>query len=438
MLDKSLKEELTSKRFEGEFIIPSYGKLCLSNVPATIASFFGLKTRKPILPQRYISSNIATDDIQNIVLMVLDGFGYNAWLSRISDGGFFQTLTEGGLVFPITTVFPSTTPAALTTLSTGLTPQEHGLPEYHVYLKELDMIIATLPFSPMGDPGQDTLLRRADPADPGILFSGDTIYNSLRRSKVDSISLLRDVLSNSAYTHVSLKGSEVIPYHSLAEYAVMLRKKLRRLENKTLVYAYWDSMDWIGHKYGPNTDEWEAEISAFSDVLKREFLEKVDKETASKTLLIVTSDHGQINVSPSETVYLNDYQEVVSAFQTSEQGKAILPSWSPRDMVLHLREDKIEDAQSTLSEMLNGKAVVLKTKEAISMGLFGLNRPSTRFTERAGDILILPRRKNMVWYEHTKGRKFDLLGMHGGLSEDEMLIPFAISKLSDLSSVPRV
>jgi hypothetical protein len=134
-------------------------------------------------------------------------------------------------------------------------------------------------------------------------------------------------------------------------------------------------------------------------------------------------------------VYLNRYPRIVSSFKRSRRGRAILPSWSPRDAVLYLKEDMIDLVQSALSEALEQKALVLKIDEAIKMGLFGINKPGRRFLDRAGDLLILPRKKNLIWYEHTKGKLFDLLGVHGGLTKSEVLIPFAVSKLSDLASV---
>jgi hypothetical protein len=66
------------------------------------------------------------------------------------------------------------------------------------------------------------------------------------------------------------------------------------------------------------------------------------------------------------------------------------------------------------------------------MGLFGKGKPKKEFYERVGNLLILPYKNHTIWYEHIKGKKFDLLGHHGGLSEDEMLVPFAIAKLSNL------
>jgi len=61
-----------------------------------------------------------------------------------------------------------------------------------------------------------------------------------------------------------------------------------------------------------------------------------------------------------------------------------------------------------------------------------IGKPKKEFFDRIGDILILPYKHNTIWYEHIKGKKLEFLGHHGGLSEEEMLIPFAIAKLSDL------
>jgi hypothetical protein len=85
-----------------------------------------------------------------------------------------------------------------------------------------------------------------------------------------------------------------------------------------------------------------------------------------------------------------------------------------------------------LSKRLRNKATVLSIDEALKQGLFGLGKPHQQFRNRVGDLLILPHRDSLIWYEHLKGRKFDLRGMHGGLTADEMLIPLAVARLSAL------
>jgi hypothetical protein len=61
-----------------------------------------------------------------------------------------------------------------------------------------------------------------------------------------------------------------------------------------------------------------------------------------------------------------------------------------------------------------------------------VGKPSQEFLERTGNLLILPNKKETIWFAGPEGRKISFLGQHGGLHEDEMLVPFAIAKLSDL------
>jgi hypothetical protein len=135
LLDRSNEERLTSKRFDRDFVLPSYDDYCVSNVSGVASSILGISTGRAMPLLQRISHKVDIDNVQNVVLLVLDGFGFEPWTKQTTDGGFFQSVTERGLVLPITTVFPSTTAAALTAINTGLTPQEHGLPEWFVYMK---------------------------------------------------------------------------------------------------------------------------------------------------------------------------------------------------------------------------------------------------------------------------------------------------------------
>ena len=102
-------------------------------------------------------------------------------------------------------------------------------------------------------------------------------------------------------------------------------------------------------------------------------------------------------------------------------------------MALNIKDEKLDYVLDYLSKSLADSAVVMKTQDAIKRGLFGLGTPSRRFLDRAGNLLVLPLGNRTIWYEHRKGGKFDLLGMHGGLTERELIIPFAISNLSRLT-----
>jgi hypothetical protein len=40
-----------------------------------------------------------------------------------------------------------------------------------------------------------------------------------------------------------------------------------------------------------------------------------------------------------------------------------------------------------------------------------------------------------MWFEHRSGRKINLQGQHGGLNSEEMLVPFAAARISELKEL---
>ena len=406
---------------------PDYGGYCLSNVPSTVLSLLGVNSGRTTLPKDALGGT-ETDGVENVVLMLFDGLGYRE-LMRQSGGGFFGSLARKGSIRPITTVFPSTTAAALTTVSTGLTPQEHGLPEWFVYMDELDEVVVTLPFTKVGDSGRDTLVGQIEPR---FLFDGPTIFERLKKERVRTLSLTSRSLVRTAYSKVSHEGSEALPYASASDLAVSLRRRLERARGPSLFYVYWAYVDTIEHIYGPNTDESEVEASLISHAFKEGLLSRLDRKTAKKTVVILTADHGQINVVPEKTLYMNGFRKLASFLERGPTGKVIPPWGSARDAYLRVREDKLDEAKNYLESKLEGTASVMRTEDAIDEGLFGLNKPSRKFRRRVGNLMVLPCAKKTVWYRYRKGDSLDLKGHHGGLSKDEMTIPLAAARLSDI------
>jgi predicted AlkP superfamily pyrophosphatase or phosphodiesterase len=390
-------------------------------------SILGVDPKRPVLPKDALG-DVETNGVENVILLLCDGLGYREW-KRQSAKGFMGAVSKKGSVRPITTVFPSTTAAALTTVSTGLTPQEHGLPEWYVYMQELGDVIATLPFTRVADNRRDSL---EGVFNPRALFDGRTIFQKLRASGVHCTSLTSRGLAYTSYSKVSRTGSEVVPYSSSSDLTVSLRRLVEKARGPNLFYAYWSYVDTIEHTYGPDTDESEVEASLISHALQEGFLSKLDKEAARRTLILVTADHGQIQVDPARTVYMNRFVKLLRALDRTPAG-AIIPPWgSSRDAYLQVKEGYLDETQGYLEKKLGGVASVLKTDDAISQGLFGINRPGRKFRRRIGNLMILPHGNRMVWFRYRKGDSFSLRGHHGGLTQGEMTIPLAAARVSDL------
>jgi predicted AlkP superfamily pyrophosphatase or phosphodiesterase len=420
-------EDRTARAHGGEVIYPRYESYCLSKIPTLVLAL--LRIPQPDHPLLPIVQNTWADRQPplKVVLLLIDGFGWHQWLRYAERYDVFNHITTRGVVAPITTVFPSTTAAALTSIHSGLTPQEHGLPEWWVYFDELDTIAASLPFTPLGAQGRDRLLEAG--VKPSILFQGKTIYQTLAKAQIPSFTLIRGAYAHSAYSLQVHKGSITVPFINSSDLLVNLRQKISEVSGPAYFFVYWDAVDAIAHTYGPHTEQYHAELNGFSYLLQRELIERLPRHIAADVLLMVTADHGHINVAPRDTLYLNRYPRLVQSLQVSHAGRRILPWGSPRDVFLRVREDRLAETTAWLTKRLAGKATVLTIAEALQRQLFGEGTLHKRFKHRVGNLLILPDKDYLIWFEHLKGKKVTLQGMHGGLRPDEMLIPFAAAPL---------
>jgi len=430
MIDIKIKRTIEKKKKKGEFIFPFYEKYCFSNIPSTILSFFGIKSKRPILPSDVYENVLRDKKPTKVILLLIDGFGFNSWLKHSQNYKFFHLFNQRGLVSPLTSIFPATTASAITTINSGLTTQEHALHEWTVYFKEIDKTINTLPFTDIYEEGRDKLLEQG--VNPQILFKGKTNYQILEKSGVKTFTFNNETYAYSVYSKLVFKGSRTIPFKNGSDLAIKLRKELIEQKGPAYFYIYWDTIDAMAHDYGPDSKEYLTELKGISSTFMKEFLKKIKPDVAKETIFIIAADHGEARVFPEKTIFLNQYQKLKDSFQKGQNGKPILPIGGPRDVFLHIKPEKLEETLDFLRQELRGKAEILKTNEALKMGLFGTGKVKKEFLDRIGNLLILPYKNKTVWYKYPRIKPHKFLGHHGGLSEEEMLVPFAIAKLSDL------
>jgi Type I phosphodiesterase / nucleotide pyrophosphatase len=134
--------ESSKKKTNRTFVYPQYDKNCISIIPNTIMQLLGAEKKRTELLLEDSPKVVGFGKINKVILLVIDGFGFNQFLNYHKENRFLSNLIHEGEVYPLTSVFPSQTTNALTTLNTGLTPQEHGLFEYFVYLKGIGLVNA--------------------------------------------------------------------------------------------------------------------------------------------------------------------------------------------------------------------------------------------------------------------------------------------------------
>src|SRR5437588_10927317 len=115
------------------------------------------------------------------------------------------------------------------------------------------------------------------------------------------------------------------------------------------------------------------------------------------TLFMMTADHGQVEVNPKTTYYLNKHIAGIERYlRTNLKGRLLVPAGSARDMFLHVKDECTDEAMIFLQKHLEGRAEVYKTQELLAQGFFGSQEPSIEFVSRVGDQVILPYQNEAV------------------------------------------
>ncbi len=369
------------------------------------------------IPNR-VKAALASGQYDAVVFFLVDGFGWR-FFERFQDAPFLKRLTRDGSVEKLTSQFPSTTAAHLTTIHTGLPVGESGVFEWFYYEPLLDRVIAPLLFSFAGDKDRDTLKSLADAKK---LYPTTTLYNALQNSGVKSHVFGSRDYTPSTYSNVVMKGAELDAFKTLSEALVNLGLLLEKVTRPTYVHLYFDMIDSLCHEYGPTAPQTEAEIEAFLLIMEHYFTRIFSGK--KKILFLMTADHGASAVDPKTTIFLNAdprFAGLERFLRTNRSGDLLVPAGSARDMFLYVKEDLLDEAQAFLASRLEGKAEVVKVSELMDQGYFGPTI-SHEFLGRVGNLVILPQRTESVWWRVKD--KFDqrYYGHHGGLTPQEMEI----------------
>lgn len=368
------------------------------------------------IPNRVVKA-FASGNYDAVVLFLIDGFGWR-FFERFQDMSFLRRIARDGKVEKITSQFPSTTAAHLTTIHTGLPVGYSGVHEWYYYEPHIDQVIAPLLFSYSGTKERDTL--KSAGVSPSFVYPRGIFYPELKKMGVEAFVFGPWEYTPSTFSNVVMDGTEQRAVRTLSEAFVNLKFLLEKQTKPTFVHLYFDKIDSLCHKYGPTSPQAEAEIETFL-LMMEQYIERTFKGK-KRVLFLMTADHGQVEINPQTTTFLNTdprFMGVERLLKTNQRGQLLVPAGSARDMFLYVKEDLLDEAQSFLSTRLEGKADVVPVDSLIEEGYFG-PEISSRFRERVGNLVILPYRYESVWW-YEKG-KFEQLfyGHHGGLTALEM------------------
>jgi hypothetical protein len=393
---------------------PAYGGRCFADIPATVVRLLTGDAPGGLDPAVLGGLDRRWT---KVVLVVVDAFGWSC-AERHAEHPFLRRVAADGALAQLTSQFPSTTSAHMTTLHTGLPVGETGIYEWFQLEPALDRLIAPLLFSYAGDAERETL--RGSGLSPGALYPAATVYERLAREGVRSHAVQHAAISDTTFSRAALHGAAVRPFRHGGGWAGRVAGALRE-PGPAYAVAYVDDVDAVGHVHGPASD---AHVAAATGVLDALMTLAQALPAGGETLLLVTADHGQVSVDPATTVFVNEaWPEIVAHLRHGADGRPLAPAGSARDLFLHVLPGHLGELVHRLEGLLGDLASVRPTAELLASGSFGEAGPSLR--RRIGDVVVLPRPGQTVWWRERGLFDMQFHGHHGGLSPDEMLIPLA-------------
>jgi predicted AlkP superfamily pyrophosphatase or phosphodiesterase len=398
-----------------DFLFPAYAGLSILNLPASICTLLGAPPLGgPLLDDTLLAA--LGGPYRRVILVVLDALAFHRfkrWVDASAPDSAWHTLTERGLFAPLTSVVPSTTTAALTSLWTGRSPAEHGIPGFELWLKEYGVVVNMIQHRPINFRGgsSDSLERAGFKPEDVLPFP--TMGQHLKEQGVVTVSYHHRSIVQSTLSRMLLSDVDSGSYFSAADLWVNLRRRIEaRPDERMYAWVYWDALDNLGHYYGPDDERCHAELTAFGDGLQRLFVDRLPATLRADTLLLLTADHGQVTAPP------DDYN--LLSYPGLTRRLHLRPTGESRLAYLYIRPGQTEAVREYIQRTWPNQFALIDSAYAIDAGLFGPGTPHPALLDRVGDIVAVAKGAAYWWWS---GKKNDLVGRHGGLHPDEMLVP---------------
>jgi predicted AlkP superfamily pyrophosphatase or phosphodiesterase len=391
-------------------VYPHYGGLALSNLPASVLGWLGAPTgglqplASPLLaglPERF----------KRVIVLVADGLGYELFRNFLQMEPW-AALVERGLFTPLTSITPSTTSAALTTLWTGVPPAGHGIAGYELFLREFGLIANMILHAPASFSGEPGSLRRAGFQPEGFL-PVKPLGAQLLKAGVRSYAFQPAGIAGSGLSQMLLRDAEIVPYRTLTDMGVSLRDLLAaRAGDRCYIYLYWSDVDTLSHRFGPQDERVQLEIESFSALLARLF-ERLNLLRSPDTLFVLTADHGLIRTPHEANLELRNHPGLLRLLSMTPSGENRLP-------FLFVRAGQAEAVAEYVESAWPGRFKLYPRELALRSGMFGPGKQYARLADRVGDWVVVPQGSSYWWFAERENL---MQGRHGGFSPDEMLIP---------------
>ena len=408
--------------FPDEFVWPDYAGGAIANIAPTAAAllnipFLGL----PPLRESYWHS--LGKDVRRVVVFTLDALGWN--LIQQEQSALHSLLQQAKTTAKITSVFPSTTVNALSSIWTGAGPAQHGLVALRMLMPDQAVLGNMISWGANFTSAADTLVQAG--VEPEKFLAVPGMAEQFAAANIPTYDFKSFAFVDSPLSKMHGRGvKQRHGIRTMADMVVQVRQLLEaKPQEQMFISAYWHEVDNLSHYRGPHHEATAAEVRSVLRLIEEELLGKTNAAARAQTALFIIADHGQIVTPQSQFIHLGDHPEL-------QKMLFMRPAGEPRVTNFYARHGCVDDLLAYLQSNLSHAVWAVRANEALDMGLYGPRPYAPDVAHRLGDIIAVTRQGYTLFPADEKEKAGKMIGRHAGLTPAEMEAPFLAFRLDEL------
>lgn len=401
VIDPSGQARPASPPRPDDLSVPEYGRRSLADLLPSVVAALSVPGFDDVL-----GLTPALTDVRRVILLLVDGMGEHNLADNAEIAPTLMALANP--LGAIQSSSPSTTPVSLASLGTGVPPGEHGIVGFTVVI-----------------PGTDRLLThidwREDP-EPRAWQPAPTVFETAVRSGIAVRASGPGGFIGSGLTEAAYRGASYRPAVSAGD--LVSRALAAAAEGeRSLVYAYHGALDMTGHVRGCTSDAWRFQLAQVDQIAAT-----IMAELPPDTALVVTADHGMIDVAAPDKIDLDASHDEPGAEQAQGLSAGVrLVAGEPRARYVYTQSGAEADVLAAWTAILGHRAWVMSRDQAIDEGLFGPTVHAAH-AERIGDVVAWVRNNHAITASRREPGAHSLIGYHGSLTDAELAVPVRIGR----------
>jgi predicted AlkP superfamily pyrophosphatase or phosphodiesterase len=334
-----------------------------------------------------------------VVVFLVDGLGWNL-LDRYADRAPF--LSDASRA-PLTAGFPTTTAASIASLGTGLPTGQHGLTGYTSRVEGVSEPINWLSWRGVNS-GRDL----SDTVAAADVQPQPTVFERAETAGISASVVSAASFRGTGLTVAALRGGTYRSVLTAADTIATVAAAAKG-PRPALIYCYSPDLDLVGHVRGTDSEAWGLQLSLIDRIV-----ELLAAGLPARTRLLVTGDHGMVDI-PSDSKIDYDAEPTLAVDVDMVSGES-------RMRYLHVAPGRAAQVRERWLDRLGDRIDLVDRDDAIARGWFGPVVTPAAYG-RIGNLIVLPRGAAAVVRGKVEPSVSALVGQHGGLTPDELLVP---------------